>query len=580
MKFFVPFNPNIMEGDITPSYDMSINGHSPFTSNMNKRSLNDAFEIDPITINSADIITPPNSTVRKSKKQIVRKHDDDGKEPLSPIQSSPIAPTAKRQRSEGCPRSNGNLSLDEILKSLEKRKLNNELDKKPPYSYAILICLSILQSPEGKLTLSQIYNWISTHFTFYKPRDASWQNSIRHNLSLNEAFIKTEKSSDGKGHFWEVKPLSMSKFFKGDVDGYDGIRLKIANIEDYFEFESNDNEDNDDSSSSSSSISTSELENENVNMLSAPSITFTSNDNDIKDINQMRRNTLSGPNIIIPGSKLKNKSGYSVSFAEFSKSEMAGSLDSNNLMKRTHTTLGFESNSDNFLAPTSRDFISFNDYNNNVFPNSTQQFAASPQNMKRYICSFNSSFDELSPRPFKTENSTLLGPFSNSPIPPSHSEKFTQLLPSNTNNASNIESEQLNLLKTPEFKRTHSLERTPNRFIATPKDNDSLLKKWQTPSHLFEDIYSSPMFKAMGNSSKVSATPGGSTLLKKFSPSKINSAFSNDPVKSKLTCGGLFGVDVYSVWQRATERQPSMVEQLTDSNELDQPFNSEDDSKR
>ncbi|CAB4254762.1 similar to Saccharomyces cerevisiae YCR065W HCM1 Forkhead transcription factor that drives S- phase specific expression of genes involved in chromosome segregation, spindle dynamics, and budding [Maudiozyma barnettii] len=565
----------------SPSYDAAFNASSPLASSRMKKPIGTSLDFDlKIEDVNDDIITPPNSTVRKNKKQLVRKLDD-GKEPMSPIQSSPIAPTAKRQRSEGCPRSNGNLSLTEVLLSLEKRKLNNELDKKPPYSYAILICLAILQSREGRLTLSQIYQWISSHFTFYKLKDASWQNSIRHNLSLNEAFIKTQKSSDGKGHFWEVKPLSMPKFFKGDTEGYVIIRQRIAQIDQYFEVGSPltaSNSESEDSASITSSPTPGIEHSASTSILSAPSIIFTTED---------QITMAQGPNVHTPVKN--NRLTHKLSYNDITKSDMKGTVFGNNMMRRNHTTLGFKSTSDAFLVPPSKEFVSFNEYlgNNNLSTsNSRTGMLSSPQNSKRYIGSFNSSFEELSPRPLKTAESSitsnpqgLLGPFTNSAISPANSDKFTQLLPSGThNNISNIESEQLNLLKTPELKRSQSLERSPNRFMATPKDNETLLKRWQTPSHLFEDIYSSPIFKAMSTSSKVSATPGGSTLLKKFSPSKVSGETQNEPIKSKLACGGLFGVDVYSVWQRATE-----MSSLNDANTLDatleRPFKANTDSK-
>ncbi|KAG0657557.1 hypothetical protein C6P45_002412 [Maudiozyma exigua] len=570
-----------MEVDST-TFNMS----SPIAVTNMKSTMNDSLSFDS---NDDTIITPPNSTVRKSKQQLIRKLDDG---PLSPIQSSPIAPTAKRQRSEGCPRSNGNLSLTEVLLSLEKRQKNDELDKKPPYSYAILICLAILQSKDGRLTLSQIYQWISTHFTFYKLKDSSWQNSIRHNLSLNEAFIKTQKSSDGKGHFWEVKPLSMPKFFKGDTEGYDIIRQRIANIGQYFQNgDQMDPVDNDSSSDSSIASSPSPVVNSTSSMtiMTAPSIVFTATDED-DDNMQNKTPNKNQFNIHTPvkGNSNNTTTNNKIAYQDITRASMTGTVFGNEIMKRTHTTLGLESTSETIFTAAPREYLSFNEYSgNNNGNHSAKTIMSSPQNSKRYICSFNSSFDELSPRPFKNveavtnNNATagLLGPFSNSSIPPSNSDKFTQLLPLTAqNNISNIETEQLNLLKTPELKRSQSLERSPSRFMATPKDTDAILKKWQTPSHLFEDIYSSPIFKAMGNSSKVSATPGGSTLLKKFSPSKINSESNNEPIKSKLACGGLFGVDVYSVWQRATERSSSIDENTLDTT-LEHPFNAKKDSK-
>ena len=87
-------------------------------------------------------------------------------------------------------------------------------EEKPPYSYATLIGISILSHPEKRLTLSNIYLWISDTFRFYKKEDVGWQNSIRHNLSLNKAFVKGERSKDGKGHYWCIKPGFEEQFLK------------------------------------------------------------------------------------------------------------------------------------------------------------------------------------------------------------------------------------------------------------------------------------------------------------------------------------------------------------------------------
>ncbi|KAL3427069.1 Forkhead protein sep1 [Phlyctema vagabunda] len=87
---------------------------------------------------------------------------------------------------------------------------------KPGHSYAQLIGMSILRAPNRRLTLSQIYNWISTTFSYYNAAEAGWQNSIRHNLSLNKAFIKQErpKEDPGKGNYWAIEPGMEHQFMK------------------------------------------------------------------------------------------------------------------------------------------------------------------------------------------------------------------------------------------------------------------------------------------------------------------------------------------------------------------------------
>ncbi|RWA07714.1 hypothetical protein EKO27_g7399 [Xylaria grammica] len=87
---------------------------------------------------------------------------------------------------------------------------------KPGHSYAQLIGMAILRAPRRKLTLSQIYKWISDTYKFYNANDAGWQNSIRHNLSLNKAFIKQERPKDdpGKGNYWAIEPGMEQQFMK------------------------------------------------------------------------------------------------------------------------------------------------------------------------------------------------------------------------------------------------------------------------------------------------------------------------------------------------------------------------------
>ena len=87
---------------------------------------------------------------------------------------------------------------------------------KPPFSYAQLIGMAILRSPNQRLTLAQIYKWISDNYSFYRQAESGWQNSIRHNLSLNKAFDKQERPKDdpGKGNYWIIKAGCEGQFLK------------------------------------------------------------------------------------------------------------------------------------------------------------------------------------------------------------------------------------------------------------------------------------------------------------------------------------------------------------------------------
>ncbi|XP_053607100.1 fork head domain transcription factor slp2-like [Plodia interpunctella] len=86
-----------------------------------------------------------------------------------------------------------------------KEQYQNDSEKKPPYSYSTLICMAMRYNND-KMTLSAIYSWIRENFKYYRNADPTWQNSIRHNLSLNKVFVKVARSKHepGKGGFWKL----------------------------------------------------------------------------------------------------------------------------------------------------------------------------------------------------------------------------------------------------------------------------------------------------------------------------------------------------------------------------------------
>ncbi|XP_065348148.1 forkhead box protein O-like isoform X2 [Cloeon dipterum] len=78
-------------------------------------------------------------------------------------------------------------------------------------SYADMITQAIQSVPDQRLTLSQIYEWMVQNIEYFGDKgehnsSAGWKNSIRHNLSLHNKFMRLQNEGTGKSSWWVINP--------------------------------------------------------------------------------------------------------------------------------------------------------------------------------------------------------------------------------------------------------------------------------------------------------------------------------------------------------------------------------------
>lgn len=93
---------------------------------------------------------------------------------IASIVTSPIVAKTTTQTGAGNTRE---ISDDDDIESeTEKNNTSNKGHvKKPPYSYATIIAKAINSTEEKRMTLSGIYNYITTNFPYYQLTENGWQ---------------------------------------------------------------------------------------------------------------------------------------------------------------------------------------------------------------------------------------------------------------------------------------------------------------------------------------------------------------------------------------------------------------------
>ncbi len=86
---------------------------------------------------------------------------------------------------------------------------------KPDLPYAALIGQAILASPEHRLTLQEIYDYITIVYPHFKRNEQTWMNSIRHVLSTTIVFRKVQRDRAAGRTLWAIFDQDLDCFIGG-----------------------------------------------------------------------------------------------------------------------------------------------------------------------------------------------------------------------------------------------------------------------------------------------------------------------------------------------------------------------------
>lgn len=177
---------------------------------------------------------PDSSAVKPENNDIIPEEEDDEEDRATPT-AIDCSGGATEDQSSGSPAADGALSSpghdsggsplsthspsatsgaltpSALATQQTPRKASSRRNAWGNLSYADLITKAIESTPDKRLTLSQIYDWMVRSIPYFKDKgdsnsSAGWKNSIRHNLSLHSRFIRVQNEGTGKSSWWMINP--------------------------------------------------------------------------------------------------------------------------------------------------------------------------------------------------------------------------------------------------------------------------------------------------------------------------------------------------------------------------------------
>ena len=140
---------------------------------------------------------------------------------------------------------------------------------RPSKSYTTMITEAILSSPGQRASLSAIYDYLAQTYPYFSFSKKSWQNSVRHNLSISKAFQRVPRDRNqlyGKGMLWTLRQNPPGQTSSETTTTTTNEKMEQQDKDDEMEMEEQGEEDVDDELMSSSIVnSSSNISSSNIN---------------------------------------------------------------------------------------------------------------------------------------------------------------------------------------------------------------------------------------------------------------------------------------------------------------------------
>ena len=89
--------------------------------------------------------------------------------------------------------------------------------KRPEFSFVYIIWTALINNPEGKMTLNDIYDYITEKHPFFNhPDSGSWKNSVWHALMINDCFMRVTQNMQKRNGKWTLH-LDCEGMFQGGM---------------------------------------------------------------------------------------------------------------------------------------------------------------------------------------------------------------------------------------------------------------------------------------------------------------------------------------------------------------------------